>query len=99
MRLLRQPLVARHLLPLTVILGLAGALAAAHATKPSLDAFYKAIAAENYAEAKQQADAPLPQVQDADRLQISLAYGRVLLGLILARPCKAFPEEPLCRAS
>lgn len=56
-------------------------LLAAAPKKPSLDALYKAISREDYGEAKRQADALLPQAARSDRLKISLAYGRVLLGL------------------
>jgi thioredoxin-like negative regulator of GroEL len=67
----------------SAVLGLFAPLSVARAAAkaPTLDAFYKAIAAENYGDAKQLADALLPQVGPDDRQKISLAYGRVLLGL------------------
>jgi TolA-binding protein len=47
----------------------------------TLSGFYKAIAAEDHAEAERLADRLLRSAPPADRSRVALAYGRVLLGL------------------
>lgn len=65
---------------LTFCLLASPALAQAPA-EPTVDGFHQAVSTENYAEAKRQADLLLPQSPPAQKFRISLAYGRVLLGL------------------
>lgn len=59
-------------------LGQAG-LAVPPPSKASVAGFVKAMAAEDHAEAKRQADQLLPNVATEDRRRIATAYGRILL--------------------
>ena len=64
--------------------------AQAPVAKPSLAGLYQAIGAENYPEAKRQADALLSTAAPAEKLKISLTYGRILLGLKLKEPARQY---------
>ena len=83
-----------HRLLITVLLPIqvtpSFCLAQAPAAKPSLVGLYQAVGAENYPEAKRQADALLPTSAPAEKLKISLCYGRILLGLKLKEPARQY---------
>jgi tetratricopeptide (TPR) repeat protein len=67
---------------LASLLVISSAAAQQPAFKPSLSGLHKAIAAENYGEARKHADGLLQAAaQPADRGKAAVAYGRVLLGL------------------
>lgn len=75
---------------LAIYLAFSSAPVHAQNAKPSLAGFYTAISTEKYAEAKRQADLLLPQSPPEQKFNISLAYGRVLLGLQQKEPARQY---------